>query len=125
MLSRGDFPDRRSIRTAARVAGSRQLRSPPLISPLRRRAGRSRRLVTRSLTGECVVGGTRIARPRVLIDAGPGTLDGFRVDIHGNLWYGWVRQSSTVYACSTVPPIFACRNAVPMCFGGLGVIGRS
>jgi len=25
----------------------------------------------------------------VLIDAGPGTPDGFRVDVHGNLWCGW------------------------------------
>ncbi|CAM3532461.1 SMP-30/gluconolactonase/LRE family protein [Bordetella sputigena] len=26
---------------------------------------------------------------RILVDAGPGTPDGFRVDIHGNLWCGW------------------------------------
>ncbi len=31
-----------------------------------------------------------LSNQRVLIDAGPkGTPDGFRVDIHGNLWCGW------------------------------------
>ena len=33
--------------------------------------------------------GRRLGEPRLLIDAGPGTPDGFRVDIHGNLWCGW------------------------------------
>ena len=33
--------------------------------------------------------GTRIAGRRVLIDAGPGTPDGFRLDEDGNLWCGW------------------------------------
>ena len=32
---------------------------------------------------------TKLARNRVFIDAGPGTPDGFRVDIDGNLWCGW------------------------------------
>ncbi|TAK41319.1 MAG: SMP-30/gluconolactonase/LRE family protein [Betaproteobacteria bacterium] len=37
-----------------------------------------------------VVGGTKLAKRRVLIDAGPkGTPDGFRVDTDGNLWCGW------------------------------------
>jgi gluconolactonase len=33
--------------------------------------------------------GTRVTNPRVVIDAGPGTPDGFRVDVEGNLWCGW------------------------------------
>jgi gluconolactonase len=33
--------------------------------------------------------GTRIANKRVLIEAGPGTPDGFRCDEDGNLWCGW------------------------------------
>lgn len=33
--------------------------------------------------------GTRITGRRVLIDAGPGTPDGFRLDEDGNLWCGW------------------------------------
>ncbi len=36
-----------------------------------------------------VVDGKRLANNRVFIDAGPGTPDGFRVDIDGNLWCGW------------------------------------
>ncbi len=33
--------------------------------------------------------GTKLASGRNFIDAGPGTPDGFRVDIDGNLWCGW------------------------------------
>jgi gluconolactonase len=33
--------------------------------------------------------GTKLANGRVFIDAGPGTPDGFRVDVDGNLWCGW------------------------------------
>jgi gluconolactonase len=36
-----------------------------------------------------VSGGTKLTNNRVFIDAGPGSPDGFRVDIHGNLWCGW------------------------------------
>jgi gluconolactonase len=36
-----------------------------------------------------VVGGTKLAKKRTFIDAGPGTPDGFRVDVDGNLWCGW------------------------------------
>src|SRR5579875_1329358 len=38
---------------------------------------------------DVVDGGRRLANNRVCIDAGPGTPDGFRVDVHGNLWCGW------------------------------------
>jgi len=34
-------------------------------------------------------GGETVENQRVLIDAGPGTPDGFRVDVDGNLWCGW------------------------------------
>lgn len=33
--------------------------------------------------------GATIRNKRLLIDAGPGTPDGFRVDVEGNLWCGW------------------------------------
>jgi gluconolactonase len=33
--------------------------------------------------------GTRLTNNRVFIDAGPGSPDGFRVDVDGNLWCGW------------------------------------
>jgi gluconolactonase len=36
-----------------------------------------------------VVDGCRLTNRRILIDAGPGTPDGFRVDEDGNLWCGW------------------------------------
>ena len=36
-----------------------------------------------------VVDGTKLANARTFIDAGPGTPDGFRVDVDGNLWCGW------------------------------------
>ncbi|MFI5011089.1 MAG: SMP-30/gluconolactonase/LRE family protein [Hyphomicrobiales bacterium] len=36
-----------------------------------------------------VVGGRSLANGKVFIDAGPGTPDGFRCDIDGNLWCGW------------------------------------
>ncbi len=34
-------------------------------------------------------GGTALANRRQLIDAESGTPDGFRIDVHGNLWCGW------------------------------------
>ena len=41
------------------------------------------------LAYDVVDGGRRIENGRTFIDAGPGTPDGFRVDIDGNLWCGW------------------------------------
>jgi gluconolactonase len=34
-------------------------------------------------------GGRALENCRELIDAGAGTPDGFRIDVHGNLWCGW------------------------------------
>src|ERR1051326_5607683 len=36
-----------------------------------------------------VVDGQKLANGRVFVDAGPGTPDGFRCDVEGNLWCGW------------------------------------
>jgi gluconolactonase len=36
-----------------------------------------------------VEGGQRLTNKRKFIDAGPGTPDGFRCDVDGNLWCGW------------------------------------
>ncbi len=36
-----------------------------------------------------VVEGARLTNKRKFIDAGPGTPDGFRCDVDGNLWCGW------------------------------------
>ena len=38
---------------------------------------------------DVVDGGTRLSNKRAFIDAGPGTPDGLKVDIDGNLWVGW------------------------------------
>jgi gluconolactonase len=43
----------------------------------------------RAISAYDVVGGTKLAGKRTLINAGPGTPDGFRVDVDGNLWCGW------------------------------------
>jgi gluconolactonase len=36
-----------------------------------------------------VINGRRLANDRVFVDAGPGTPDGLRSDVDGNLWCGW------------------------------------
>jgi gluconolactonase len=41
------------------------------------------------LAYDVVDGGKRLAKKRRLIDAGPGTPDGLRCDVDGNLWCGW------------------------------------
>ncbi len=38
---------------------------------------------------DVVDGGRRLANRRKLIDVGPGTPDGMRCDVDGNLWMGW------------------------------------
>ena len=36
-----------------------------------------------------VINGRRLANDHVFVDAGPGTPDGLRSDVDGNLWCGW------------------------------------
>ena len=38
---------------------------------------------------DVITDGRELRNKRVLIDAGPGTPDGMRCDIDGNLWCGW------------------------------------
>jgi gluconolactonase len=47
------------------------------------------RATPRVISAYDVTGGTKLTKKRKLIDAGPGTPDGFRVDVDGNLWCGW------------------------------------
>jgi gluconolactonase len=69
--------------------------------------------------------GTRITNRRVLISAGPGTPDGFRVDEDGNLWCGWgmgdAKLDGVMVFSPQAEPIG--RIALPercanLCFGG-------
>jgi gluconolactonase len=43
----------------------------------------------RTILAYDVVGAAQLTGRRIAIDAGPGTPDGFRVDVDGNLWCGW------------------------------------
>jgi gluconolactonase len=49
----------------------------------------SRSVPCNILAYDVVDGGRGIANRRTLIAAGPGTPDGFRCDVDGNLWCGW------------------------------------
>lgn len=49
----------------------------------------SRGVPTRKILAYDVEDGARLTNRRVLIDAGPGTPDGMRCDVDGNLWCGW------------------------------------
>src|SRR5205085_954131 len=71
-------------------------------------------------------GGKWLANRRVLIDAGPGTPDGMRCDIDGNLWCGWGMGSPDLDGVMVFAPDGAPigRIALPercanVCFGGL------
>ncbi len=70
--------------------------------------------------------GLKLTNQRELIDAGQGTPDGFRVDVHGNLWCGWGMGSDELDGVRIFTPSGApighiglperCAN---LCFGGL------
>jgi gluconolactonase len=69
--------------------------------------------------------GTRLANSRVLLDAGPGTPDGFRVDIHGNLWCGWGMGTPELDGVRVFSPggepighIALPERCANLCFGG-------
>ncbi len=47
------------------------------------------RSVPRRILAYDVLDGRRLTGKRVAVDADPGTPDGFRVDVDGNLWCGW------------------------------------
>jgi gluconolactonase len=73
-----------------------------------------------------VVGdGDRLANPRDFADLHGGTPDGFRCDIHGNLWCGWgtgaERNGVAVFAPdgTMIGRIALPERAANLCFGGL------
>ena len=71
-------------------------------------------------------GGRKIANKRVLIDAGPGTPDGMRCDVDGNLWCGWGMGSSDLDGVMVFAPdgkpigrVVLPERCANVCFGGL------
>ncbi len=83
------------------------------------------RSVPRRILAYDVVG-ERIANRRVLIDAGPGTPDGFRVDEDGNLWCGWGMGDPALDGVMVFNPagepigrIALPERCANLCFGGV------
>jgi gluconolactonase len=75
---------------------------------------------------DVVDGGTRIANRRVHIDAGPGTPDGMRCDIDGNLWCGWGMGDPALDGVRVFAPdgkaighILLPERCANLCFGGV------
>ncbi len=69
--------------------------------------------------------GKTLSNGRVFIDAGPGTPDGFRVDVQGNLWCGWGMGANEldgvmVFAPDATPigRIALPERCANLCFGG-------
>jgi gluconolactonase len=85
------------------------------------------RATPRTIVAYDVVGGTRLANKRKVIDAGPaGTPDGFRVDVDGNLWCGWGMGEPGLDGVHVFNPdgrligrIDLPERAANVCFGGL------
>jgi len=73
-----------------------------------------------------VVDGQKLSNSKVLIDAGEGTPDGFRVDVDGNLWCGWGMGSADldgvrIFTAQGEPigHISLPERCANLCFGGL------
>jgi gluconolactonase len=86
----------------------------------------SRATPNRLILGYEVVDGRTLANGKVFIDAGPGTPDGFRVDIDGNLWCGWGMGSAEldgvmIYNSSgkLIGRIKLPERCANVCFGGV------
>jgi len=85
----------------------------------------SRGMPNRLIRAMDVAGGTKLANNRVFIDAGPGSPDGFRVDIEGNLWCGWgmgdpALDGVRIFNKAAVPigHIALPERSANLCFGG-------
>jgi gluconolactonase len=82
------------------------------------------RATPRKLLAYDVVG-EKLANGRVFIDAGPGTPDGFRVDVDGNLWCGWGMGDPALDGVRVFTPqaepighIALPERCANLCFGG-------
>ncbi len=86
----------------------------------------SRGVPTRKILAYDVVdGGRRIENRRILIDAGPGTPDGMRCDVDGNLWCGWGMGEAELDGVMIFAPdgtpigrITLPERCANLCFGG-------
>ena len=72
-----------------------------------------------------VIDGVRLGRGEVLIDAGPGTPDGMRCDVDGNLWCGWGMGTAELDGVRVFNPsgkpighIALPERCANLCFGG-------
>ncbi len=87
----------------------------------------SRGVPTRKIIAYDVSGdGKTLSNRRVVIDAGPGTPDGMRCDIDGNLWCGWGMGSAELDGVVVFAPdgakigqILLPERCANVCFGGL------
>jgi len=75
---------------------------------------------------DVIEGGTKLSGDRVLIDAGPGTPDGLRCDVDGNLWCGWGMGDPEMDGVRVFSPdgepighIALPERCANLCFGGL------
>jgi gluconolactonase len=78
------------------------------------------------LAYDVTAGGRELENKRVLIDAGPGTPDGMRCDVDGNLWCGWGMGSEELDGVFVFAPdgtqigrIAWPERCANVCFGGL------
>lgn len=81
----------------------------------------NRKILEYDLAGD----GAALKNKRVLIDAGSGTPDGFRVDVDGNLWCGWGMGSDALDGVMVFAPdgrpmgrIALPERCANLCFGG-------
>jgi gluconolactonase len=75
---------------------------------------------------DVVDGGTRLSNRRKLIDVGPGTPDGMRCDVDGNLWMGWGMGDAALDGVAIFNPdgrligrVDLPERCANLCFGGL------
>jgi gluconolactonase len=72
-----------------------------------------------------VVGGRKLSNKRKFIDVGPGTPDGMRCDVDGNLWMGWGMGNAALDGVNIYNPdgkligrINLPERCANLCFGG-------
>lgn len=72
-----------------------------------------------------VVGGRKLSNQRKFIDVGPGTPDGMRCDVDGNLWMGWGMGDAALDGVNIYNPdgkligrINLPERCANLCFGG-------